>query len=335
MLNRLATDELTQQYNIPELPAYLERVDQLLIDSVSSAAPTIKRSAMQLIQGGGKRLRPALAIAAASSQGGEVDENVLKACAAIELVHLSTLVHDDIMDNADVRWGAPTINTTEGIGHAIVVGDYLLSLSAYMAASINSGVASTIAAATMEVCDGQSQETADIRNVDRSIDAYMDSIRKKTASLFAASCKVGALCAGLPKGHIDALTKFGESFGIAYQLTDDLLDFLSTAEAMGKPVGNDVKEGNYTLPILLAFQKPTGDKVRGLLKKGSVDQEKLVAALKSEGVFDETIQEIKKYNAHAAESLKILPKTNAVAGLSEFPSAYLDSILDSKVERLS
>jgi geranylgeranyl pyrophosphate synthase len=323
--------ELARLLTIPELSSYLGKIDRQLIDSVSGAAPTIKRSALQLIQGGGKRLRPVLIIAAAKSQGGEIDESVLKACAAIELVHLSTLVHDDIIDDADIRWGVPTVSSEEGMAHAIVVGDYLLALSAYVAASVSNEAARTIARAAMEVCDGQSQETADVRNVDRTIDAYLDSIRKKTASLTAAACTVGALCAGLPKEQVDAFTKYGESFGIAFQLIDDLLDFLSTPEAIGKPVGNDVREGVYTLPVLLALQKPSGGQLRERLKSGDVDHKKLVAALRTEGVFDETIAEIKRYNARAARSLSKLPKSAVADGLVQFPSAYADAVLKSKV----
>lgn len=332
MRTRLDMTALATLLNIPELPSDLAQVNELLIDSVSTAAPTIKKSPLHLIRGGGKRLRPTLVIAAAKSQGGEIDEKVLKACAAIELVHLSTLVHDDIMDNADIRWGVPTINKTMGVGHAIVVGDYLLSLSAYVASTVSGDVANVIAGAAMEVCNGQSQETADVHNVDRSIDAYLDSIRKKTASLMAAACKVGALCAGLPKERVDAFTEFGESFGIAYQLADDLLDFLSTPEKMGKPTGNDVREGVYTLPILLALQKPTGKKLRDWLTSGDVNQAKLVAALGAEGVFDETIAEIKKYNVRAALCLSKLKQNAATEALAQFPSAYLDSVLENKLQ---
>lgn len=323
--------ELAGLLDIPELPTYLERVDHLLIDSVGSAAPTIKKSALRLIRGGGKRLRPVLVIAVAKSQGGEIDDAVINACAAIELVHLSTLVHDDIMDNAAIRWGVPTINEQEGMGHAIVVGDYLLALSACVAASISSDIATAIAEATMEVCNGQSQETADVRNRSRSIDAYMTAIRKKTASLMSVACKVGALCAGLSEEQVAAFTEFGESLGISYQLIDDLLDFLSTPEAIGKPVGNDVKEGVYTLPMLLAFQKSSGDTLRGWLKNDNVDSEKLVALLRSEGVFEETVNEIKKYNERAANSLSALHTETVVAGLSRFPAVYLSAVLDKKI----
>lgn len=327
----METVALARLLHIPELPLYLEQVDQLLIESISGASPTIKESALRLIQGGGKRLRPILVIAVAKSQGGEIDKNVLGACAAIELVHLSTLVHDDIMDGADIRWGVPTVNKTEGMNQAIVVGDYLLALSAHVAASVSNDVAQTITAATMEICDGQSLETADTRNVNRSIDSYLTATRKKTASLMAAACKVGALCAGLSKEQVNAFTKFGESFGTAFQLIDDLLDFLSTPEAIGKPVGNDVREGVYTLPILLALQKPSGEMLRDWLTSGNVDHEKLVEALMVEGVFEETIREVKKHNARAARSLNKFNTNAATAGFSRFPPAYLDSVLKKTV----
>jgi geranylgeranyl pyrophosphate synthase len=143
----MKTAELANLLSIPELPSYLEQVDHLLVESIDNASLSIKEPALRLINGGGKRLRPFLVIAAAKSQGGEIDETILRACVAIELIHLGTIVHDDIIDDADIRWGVSTINKKEGVSHAITVGDYLLALSAYIATSVSNEVANALAMA--------------------------------------------------------------------------------------------------------------------------------------------------------------------------------------------
>jgi geranylgeranyl pyrophosphate synthase len=329
----MKTAQLANLLSIPELPSYLEQVDHLLVESLDNASLSIKEPALRLIKGGGKRLRPFLVIAAAVSQGGEVDETVLKACAAVELVHLGTIVHDDIIDDADIRCGVSTINKKEGLSRAIIVGDYLLALSAYIATSVSNEVANVLALATTEICDGQSQETADSFNTDRSIDSYLTTISKKTASLTSAACQIGALCAGLSKEQVKEFARFGELFGISFQIIDDLLDFLSTPESMGKSVGNDIKEGVYTLPLLLAIQGQSGNELRNWLganPKQIVTHKRLLVALMGKGVFKETIEEIRQFNEKAVEAIENIETTAVVAGLAELPSAYLDWALEHK-----
>lgn len=316
--------DLARLLNIPELPSCLNQVDKYLIESVGKANPHIKDPAVRLIKSGGKRLRPFLVIAAAKSQGGKIDDAVIRTCAAIELVHIGTIIHDDIIDKSDMRWGVPSINSHEGASHALVIGDYFLSLSAHVANSVSREVADVIAVAAMEICDGQSLETAEEYNLKRSIDSYMSAINKKTASLTSAACKVGGICAELNSSQIGALAKYGEFFGVSFQLIDDLLDFISTSEILGKPVGNDVKEGVYTLPLLLAFQKSAGKDLRKQLENGEIDHKSVVQTLSSLDVFEETIQEIVRNGAVASRTIKELGSNEVIEGLAKLPSAYLD-----------
>lgn len=319
-------EELAKLLSIPELPNYIDRTEKAIYDILTVNNSNLHDPSLRLIQGGGKRLRPFFVIAAASSSGGGIDDDVIACCAAIELVHIGTLVHDDIIDDAEMRWGTPTVNAKEGINNAILVGDYLLALASAEAATVSKEVAYIIAATIAEMCDGQSQETSDNYNVDRSIESYRKTIYKKTAALTSAACRIGAICAGLPDKQIEALAKYGEAFGMAFQITDDLLDILSTPEAMGKPVGNDIKEGVYTLPILLALQGEQRDEVSswlGEIPRSRPSQKKMVETLRNSGVIDETLKEIQKYNDLAETSLLDLKENGVVKGLGRLPDAYL------------
>lgn len=326
-------EELARLLQVPELPAHVAAAEKAIEHTIAIDNPTLYEASLRLVQAGGKRLRPFFVIAAASSQGGKVDDNVIAGCVAVELAHIGTLVHDDVIDEAQVRRGAPTVNAKEGVNSAILVGDYLLALASAEAVGVNKEVARIVASTVAEMCDGQSQETTDKYNIERSIDSYLAVIYKKTAALTSAACRIGAICAGLPSKQIEALAAYGKAFGMAFQLADDLLDFISTSEAMGKPVGNDVKEGVYTLPLLLALEDERGDTVRSLLKKDHTksSQKKLVEILGGIGAFEETLKEIKKYNDEAEASLLELGQTNVVKGLAKLPGAYLEWALQRQV----
>jgi heptaprenyl diphosphate synthase len=323
----LKLEELAKLLKIPELPTYIGRAEKAIDNILTVSNSSLHDPSSRLIKGGGKRLRPFFVIAAASIQGGNVGDDVIASCAAIELAHIGTLVHDDIIDDAEVRWGIPTVNAKEGISSAILVGDYLLALASAEAATVSKEVAYIVASTVAEMCDGQSQETNDNYNVERSIKSYLGTIYKKTAVLTSAACRIGAICAGLPDQQVEALTKYGEAFGMAFQITDDLLDFLSTTEAMGKPVGNDIKEGVYTMPLLLALQGEDQGEVRSWLGKNPSSQpkqNKIVETLLQSGAFGATLKEIQKYNNIAAVSVRKLGKNDVVEGLARLPEAYLN-----------
>jgi geranylgeranyl pyrophosphate synthase len=323
----LKLEDLAKLLKIPELPMYIGRAEKAIEDILTVSNSSLHNPSLRLIKGGGKRLRPFFVIAAAASQGGKVGADVIRCCAAIELVHIGTLVHDDIIDDAEVRWGIPTVNAKEGVSNAILVGDYLLALASVEAATVSKEVAHIIASTIADMCDGQSQETNDNYNVERSIKSYLETIYKKTAALTSAACRIGAICAGLPDQQVEALTNYGKAFGVAFQITDDLLDFLSTTEAMGKPVGNDIKEGVYTLPLLLALKGEDQGEIRSWLGKypsSQPPQSKIVEALRQSGALHATLKEIRKYNGIAATSIRELGGNNTVEGLAQLPEAYLN-----------
>lgn len=296
----------------------LVEVERLLMKFTDDASPKIKNSAQRIIKAGGKRLRPRLVIASAKCIDDNIRESTLYAAVAVELVHLATLVHDDIIDNSDVRWGMSTVNAIEGENHAIVLGDYLLSLASLVACEAGIEITKIINQACVDVCDGQSTETAELFNTGRTIENYLQSTKLKTASLLSASCKVGAISAGATEEQAKSFAEFGEYFGMSYQMIDDLMDLFSTSDVMKKPVGNDVKEGNYTYAVLLAFAKDEN------LKKyiSKLTQTEIADSLKQKRADKETKIKIKYYESLANKSLELVEVKNGTDELRQIVNKY-------------
>jgi heptaprenyl diphosphate synthase len=197
---------------------------------------------------------------------GPVPESVIEGAAAVELVHLGSLYHDDVLDGATTRRAVPTVNAKWDNFIAIIAGDYLLARASSLAARLGTEVTALLADTIAELCRGQALEHRDAFSIRRSIEGYEACIDGKTASLLATSARIGALAAELPRNHVDALTNFARSFGMAFQIRDDLLDIMGTDEELGKPAGNDLVEGVYTLPVIYALREPgVGDELASLL----------------------------------------------------------------------
>ena len=323
--------ELAKLLDVPKLTDHIKQLDKVLRDLPKSASPNLKEPASRFLARSGKRLRPTMVIATAAQSGKQIDASVIAAASAIELIHIASLVHDDIIDASDERWGVPTISKQEGVDSAILVGDYLVALAGVQAASVSSQVAREVAEAFATMCDGQSLELSDTNNLNRTTDSYFKCIAAKTAALFAASCRVGGLCAGLSDKDIDALGQYGESFGMAFQLTDDLLDLLSTSDSLGKPVGNDIKEGVYTLPVLLGLQSPSSKKLWNILSQKSPNTKSIIKLLSDEDSIAQTVAEIDRYNSKAVSSLQSITNHGSIKGLQELPNLYKHQALNDIV----
>ena len=257
---------------LPVLQADLVRVEDALKSSVVTDDPFLTEVASHLILAGGKRVRPAFCVTAAATgsvEMGATSADVVRGAVSVELVHLGSLYHDDVMDDATTRRTVESVNARWGNLKAILAGDYLLAKASEIAASLGTEVAGLLAATIGKLCEGQILELQHAFSLERSEAAYLASIDGKTASLLGTSCRVGAIVAGLPRPQIDALTTFGRSFGMAFQIVDDLLDVTSTDEELGKPAGHDLVEGTYTLPVIrtLAAGGPQASELRDLLVK--------------------------------------------------------------------
>ena len=254
--------------NLPRLRDDLAAVEEALHRSVEADDPFLTQVAGHLIGAGGKRLRPALAVTAAAVGGVDAVPDVVQGGVSVELVHLGSLYHDDVMDEGTSRRGVETVNSRWGNLVAILAGDFLLARASEIAASLGTEVAGLLATTIGRLCEGQVGELRTAFDVNRTQEAYLTSIGGKTASLMSASCRIGALTAGLDRPAVDALTAYGHAFGMVFQIRDDILDVVGTDESLGKPAGQDLVQGTYTLPVIAALGEPeAGDELRALLGK--------------------------------------------------------------------
>jgi heptaprenyl diphosphate synthase len=252
----------TEALGLPHLEDDLRRLEPLLRTSVTTGDAFLDDVTTHLIAAGGKRLRPVLALAAATGGARPATEDDLLGAVSVELVHLASLYHDDVIDEATVRRNVESVNSRFGNLVAIVAGDYLLARSAAIAAGLGTEVAGLLATTLGQLCQGQVAEVRSSFQLDRTEESYFTAIAGKTAALMATSCRIGALtggfdrAGGVDRAEVDALTRFGRSFGMVFQLRDDVRDIVASDDELGKPAGQDLAEGIYTLPVLYALADP-------------------------------------------------------------------------------
>ena len=253
---------------LPAMPGDLDRVEQQLRAAVQTGSDALTTMAGHLMAAGGKRIRPMFTIAAAASREprpGPATAEALRGAVAVELVHLGSLYHDDVIDEAVTRRAVESANARWGNLRAILSGDFLLAKASELAASLGTEVAELLASTIGRLCEGEVVELQYAYQLDRSEAAYFAAIEGKTAALFAAASRIGALVQGLDRDAVERLTAFATAYGTAFQIVDDILDVIATDEQMGKPTGRDLAEGVYTLPVLRALTMREGDELRDLL----------------------------------------------------------------------
>ena len=291
--------------SLPCLEDDLARVEKALLANVRTGDPFLAEVASHLITAGGKRLRPALAVAVGELSGGPADDDVIMGAVAVELVHLGSLYHDDVMDEARTRRTVESVNARWGNLVAILAGDFLLARASEIAASLGTEVAGLLAATIGRLCEGQVRELAQTFDVTRSEESYLTSIAGKTAALMATACRVGALTSGIDRPGVEALTVYGERVGMVFQIVDDILDVVATDEELGKPAGNDLVEGVYTLPVIRALAGADSEALRKLLgaplEPDEVDAAR--AIVRSNGAVDAAIDVARRYALESGAAL--------------------------------
>ena len=270
-----------------------------------------------LIRAGGKRLRPLMAVLSASTgtdHGGTgVTLDVVDGGVAVELVQVGSLYHDDVIDEAETRRGVPSVNVRWNNLTAILAGDFLLAKASEIAARLGTEVAELLARTIGRLCEGEILELRHAYSTARPESAYFAAIEGKTASLYATACRIGAIVGGLPRPAVDDLTEYGRSFGMAFQLVDDVLDLVASEEELGKPTAHDLTEGVYNLPVLRALASPTGDEIRPLLGspiEGDRREQVRSLVLASGGV-EQTIAEAQRFVDDAKAALGSVPDSTA------------------------
>lgn len=292
--------------NLPILKRELDRLEVSLRESVSGADNFLDEVALHLINAGGKRIRPCLTILSSvgnydgviSIDSEVVNPDAITGAISVELVHLASLYHDDVMDEADTRRNVESVNSKWGNLVAIVTGDYLLAKSAEIAASLGSTVASLLAHALSELCAGQISEVNKAFNPNRSLDDYFKSIGGKTASLMSTACHIGAIIGDVPEDTTKSLVDSGTYLGYIFQIRDDILDVAANVDKLGKTPGQDLVEGIYNLPTILAMN----DKVFGTAvtkKLGQIltesDREEVSELIKATSAITESLKYIDRY----------------------------------------
>ena len=307
----------------------LARLEPELRGSVTSGDAFLDEVTTHLIDAGGKRLRPGLALAAATNGRGGAGPDDLQGAVAVELVHLASLYHDDVMDEATVRRNVESVNARWGNLVAIVAGDFLLARSAEIAASLGTEIAGLLANTLGRLCQGQVAEVRTAFSTERSEEQYYSAIAGKTAALMSTSCRIGALTGGLPRPEVDALTAFGRSFGMIFQLRDDVLDVVASDEELGKPAGQDLAEGIYTLPVLVALGDPVvGPELRPLLGRplGQPERDKAKAIVASSAAVGTTVSAAQQFVDEAVEATAGLSEPGLGRALAHLARTLLDDL---------
>ncbi|HWC39412.1 MAG TPA: polyprenyl synthetase family protein [Acidimicrobiales bacterium] len=314
---------------LPGLEGDLARLEVTLRRVVTTEDPFLSEVATHLIAAGGKRLRPSLTVASAAAGGAETTEEVLLGGIAVELVHQASLYHDDVMDEATTRRGVQSVNDRWGNLVAIVAGDFLLARAAGIAASLGTEVAGLLAATLARLCEGQVSEVHTAFDVDRSEQAYFATILDKTASLMATACRIGGITASLDRRQVDALTTFGEGFGMVFQIRDDILDVIATEEELGKGVGQDMERGIYTLPVLRTLgDAEVGPELRTLLGRplDRSQRDKARDMVTSSGGIASAVGASRRYADTAAAAASTLISGPTGTALGRLVHALVDDI---------
>jgi octaprenyl-diphosphate synthase len=287
----------------------LNLVNAVILDRMQSDIPLIPELAGHLIAGGGKRMRPMLTLASARLLGYSGTRQH-KLAAAVEFIHTATLLHDDVVDNSDLRRGRRTANIIWGNPASVLVGDFLFSRAFELMVEDGSlKVLKILSGTSAIIAEGEVNQLTAVRRIDLSEERYLDIIGAKTAALFAAACRIAAVVAERGEAEEGALDAYGRNLGIAFQLVDDAIDYVSDASTMGKDAGDDFREGKMTLPVILAYARGS-EAERGFWKEAvsgrrtrDEDFAEAIRLVRASRAVDDTLARARHYGQRAIDAL--------------------------------
>ncbi|MBB4237625.1 octaprenyl-diphosphate synthase [Rhizobium esperanzae] len=308
-------------------------MNQLILSKAGSDVQMIPEVANHLISSGGKRLRPMLTLAAAALFDYR-GENHVKLATSVEFMHTATLLHDDVVDESDLRRGKSTARMIWGNQASVLVGDFLLGQAFRMMVEVGSlDALDVLSSAACVIAEGEVLQLSVAKNMETTEDDYLAVIRAKTAALFAAAAEVGPIVAEAGKSGRNALKSYGMNLGLAFQLVDDALDYGGKAADLGKNVGDDFREGKITLPVILAYRRGTEDERafwRDAIEAGNstdANLEKALGLITKYGTLSDTIGRAVHYGTIARDALAPLPDTAWKSALME--------VIDFCIERVN
>jgi geranylgeranyl pyrophosphate synthase len=310
------------------IAAELREFETRLATTVADDLGPMSAAMNHIVRAGGKRLRPALVILSAALGDAELD-HVYNTAMGIEFIHTATLVHDDLIDDAETRRGMATIHALLGVNPAIIVGDYYFAKGANLTAAIGMPIIDVvISRAVMTICMGELLQLTSKRDYDQTVEEYYRKIERKTAALLSASCYCGGLIAHLEESRAQALERFGHHLGMAFQIADDVLDYTATEAQIGKPVGADLRQGTITLPLMYALREDIGPRIRALLMRepvGEAEYSDVVALVRESPAIARAERHAHEFADRARAELSVFPESE--------PRSVLEKVCDYVVER--
>ena len=301
-------------------------VDALIVERMQSPVPTIPALAEHLVAAGGKRLRPLLTVAADRLAGGR-DEHCLKLAAAVEFIHTATLLHDDVVDGSQLRRGKVAAHLIWGGASSVLVGDYLFARAFELMVETGSLQAlGILSKASGVIAEGEVLQLTRSHDLNLDQATYIEIIRAKTAELFAAAAEAGAVAAGATDHQVAALREYGLCLGLAFQLTDDALDYGGVTETLGKNAGDDFREGKLTLPLILAVARsgareaPFWERAVGRLEQTEADFRRVREIILGAGALDATLNLASDYADQAQRALQLFPDNEWRRALEDLAS---------------
>lgn len=288
----------------------LALLEEELLSVIHSPVDLITDISDHLVQAGGKRLRPALYLMCARNGNGELAD-IMPMAVAIELIHMATLVHDDVIDNAMTRRGRPTANAQWGNQLPVLTGDYLFAKAfSLVATHVDNTRLKVLTDVICSMCEGEIIQNRDSFNPEQLEPEYLVRIAKKTADFIAASCELGGLSAGLSAEDVQAVREYGYDIGMAFQITDDILDVTASSEQLGKPAGNDLRQGIITLPVIYALEKsPDKEELRKIVVTRDMSEEMVKRGLAIIHATEAVEYSYSRVADYLAKARQVLPGT--------------------------
>ncbi|WP_044640241.1 polyprenyl synthetase family protein [Risungbinella massiliensis] len=293
----------------------LEQVEKRLAESIQTTEPSLAKSSRHLLDAGGKRMRPVFVLLS-GRMGNYQFSQLLPIAVSLELIHMASLVHDDVIDNAQTRRGRTTVKAEWDNKVAMYTGDYLFAKALQEMKRFQSPEGHRILSrAINEVCLGEIDQLRDLFQPNQSLRNYLHRIKRKTALLMAISCRLGAIGSGADEQVVRLLTRYGYCVGMAFQMTDDVLDLVGEEKILGKPAGSDLRQGNVTLPVIYALQHLPQEQKASLLtylttRGEEGDLSELLTYVKKSGGIEYTLELSRKYLSKALASLEAMPKSS-------------------------
>jgi heptaprenyl diphosphate synthase len=320
-------EDLRSIIHIPRIWDSLARVEERLLEAATADDAYLTKIAQHLLLAGGKRFRPLLALLAAEF-GADGGHRPVEAGVAVELIHVGSLYHDDVIDESDTRRGATSVNANWSNTVAILAGDFLMARASEVAAShLTQESVRLLAATYADLVEGQTRELQLEGDFSHSIEDYEKVISGKTASLVRTSARLGAMAADADQTTVDALSTWAWELGMVFQMADDALDLVADEETIGKPAGSDIREGTFTLPVLTAAHGPDGAEIRSLLDPGAPYSDetvnRVIELVRDGGHVDAALAAATAKLAKADAALSVLPDTEATGILHSLGSYLL------------